>query len=712
MSTNKRPADDLIDAIFQDAKKIFVGEKDLTAILGDEAQIKESIQGSLQEWSGISSTEDKKKIVLNQLKSNAIDAATQMIREMDATNRELEETNRELEETNRELEQNQRESAATIRKLGAKNRKLGATNRKLGKATVRKVLSLNQEELDQYKLQCMGNLTSNINTSHDAAECTTKEFPILPKVVPDNRLNSFKAEPSSLMPKLLAIGEKSPLYWNEYDVHNLVQAAIEDAVLVLNRLFEPKTGDARIVLAVRREARLDSNLLDHSVVFDKISNIPVFEVETKKPVHKTLDLADEKMKSVHGQIFDQLAEMKAFGHPNPIAALTTFDETRIVWIQTNSINKVLEEAETSNINDFIKKVLQNFGKNTTKDPNLTPSPIKLKPAKGQGNRRTQRDTGITFKPAQRQIFMSTQRLALKEMVDALAKAILCGMVNFHKMENSIEKLRDGTELGGRPALRVMPNKDEWGGSSKKENEGALSWGNIEEGMVRESPDSSNCKAPFYILDFLGAGSTSRAYRAIDANGRECVLKFYVRRYDNNMLLSPKQFGEDGLKAVEEEVANYHKIYPEIKHLVSAIKVKDIHCVVHPFFIHTTDRSAEVLEEIGQCLDDHFKETPLGFWDDDIAWRHVGRYDDKVYLFDLADLKPPREEGWETYKTRHIEELRRRAAGATEAGATESGATEAGAAEAGAAEAGATEAGSDYLSVKTEGSLEERAAQQP
>jgi hypothetical protein len=201
-------------------------------------------------------------------------------------------------------------------------------------------------------------------------------------------------------------------------------------------------------------------------------------------------------------------------------------------------------------------------------------------------------------------------------------------------------------------------------------------------------NSSNFNTPFYILDFLGAGSTSRAYRAIDANGRECVLKFYVRRYDNNEFLSPKQFRKAGLKAVEEEVANYHKIYPDIKHLVSAIKVKDIHCVVHPFFIHTTDRSAEVLEEIGQCLDDNFKEKPLGFGDDDIAWRHVGRYNGKVYLFDLADLQP-KQEAWETYRTSHIDKLRTRIAGATEAGATEA----------------ATEAGSDYLSVETEGSLE-------
>ena len=167
-----------------------------------------------------------------------------------------------------------------------------------------------------------------------------------------------------------------------------------------------------------------------------------------------------------------------------------------------------------------------------------------------------------------------------------------------------------------------------------------------------------------------------------------MLKFYVRRYDNNEFLSPKQFRKAGLNAVEEEVANYHKIYPDIKHLVCYIKVKDIHCVVHPFFEHT-DRSEEVLEEIGQCLSDQFKGKQVVFGVDDIAWRHVDRYNGKVYLFDLADMQP-KQEAWETYRTSHIDKLRTRIAGATEAEATE---------------AGAAEAGSDYLSVKTEGSLE-------
>jgi hypothetical protein len=127
-------------------------------------------------------------------------------------------------------------------------------------------------------------------------------------------------------------------YANEHNVHCFVHDALRDAIRIGN-LSMPAPLERNAQLSARREGSLFSNKLDHSVVFDAISGDPLFAVETKKPV--TVPLSGEKR--VIGQVFDQLATMKAFGHPNPFGAVTTFDSTHIVWIKTGTSAKVVEQ---------------------------------------------------------------------------------------------------------------------------------------------------------------------------------------------------------------------------------------------------------------------------------------------------------------------------------------------------------------------------------
>jgi hypothetical protein len=91
----------------------------------------------------------------------------------------------------------------------------------------------------------------------------------------------------------------------------------------LQKVF-PEAGK-RPKLEIRKEAGLFTNRIDHSVVYDAISGSPILIVEVKKP-------ADQVAETVAGQLMDYLLAMRAFGHPNPFAVLTTFEKTDLGWV--------------------------------------------------------------------------------------------------------------------------------------------------------------------------------------------------------------------------------------------------------------------------------------------------------------------------------------------------------------------------------------------
>jgi hypothetical protein len=88
------------------------------------------------------------------------------------------------------------------------------------------------------------------------------------------------------------------------------------------------------------------------VVFDVVSGAPVFYVETKT-------VWDKLTKGVFRQMYDQLCEMQAKGHPNPFGALTCFDGTHILWLDNDSSKCVLDNlAEEGYGTDRLERIVR------------------------------------------------------------------------------------------------------------------------------------------------------------------------------------------------------------------------------------------------------------------------------------------------------------------------------------------------------------------
>jgi hypothetical protein len=171
----------------------------------------------------------------------------------------------------------------------------------------------------------------------------------------------------------------------------------------------------------------------------------------------------------------------------------------------------------------------------------------------------------------------------------------------------------------------------------------------------------NNKKPneYYLIDVVGSGSTSRAFRAVTSKGGECVIKMYVRKYEENVPLSKKVFDERGKAAVKREVDCYHQIYGEdLRSLVWHQKLNGHHCVILPYFEPVAaEKRSDHLTEVGAVLTWFFKQHSYQYMESDVRWQHVGKREGKIYLFDLADLEDCTEDVYEKYVETHVKLLK-------------------------------------------------------
>ena len=519
------------------------------------------------------------------------------------------------------------EALAKIKEeLAKKTEALAKIKEELAKKTICGALRLDTVYSDKCQLVCHVNDTSH-RGSHTFVPSDDRQFHI--HQVPFTEANT---RASQLMAKIESCDFS---YINEYDVQGWTHAALGDAVTICNTLLSTLgSTDGSIELHLRRESHLDSNLLDHAVVYEVMSGLPIFELETKKPVKELLN--DNSLGVVKGQVHTQLSAMTAFGHPNPFGAITTFNETRIVWIENDHTRRVLCQHR-GGLEDLVGAV-----------QGISPTQSTF--------RRSQRVTsnaGYTFDESSRSLAMS-QALKMHEMIPAFVNGILCALVGFHKTKAALVELKKGYLLNKR-VIR-MDGKT------------------LVPGMLNITCSGNPAQAPslagrlageshtFFLTEFLGSGLTSKAFRAVTENGDECVVKSFVRRYnDNHQLIPTKEFQNMAKEFVKREVRNFHIVYPELQNNGFWCKLKnDLFCVVHPFFQHIQHRTTEHARKVREHLKQRFTAKNLMFKHTDRAWRHVGTLHEKIFLFDLADIesfdKGSSDEDKETYLNQHYQHL--------------------------------------------------------
>mmetsp|Transcript_13819 Transcript_13819/g.26021 ORF Transcript_13819/g.26021 Transcript_13819/m.26021 type:complete len:595 (-) Transcript_13819:292-2076(-) len=437
------------------------------------------------------------------------------------------------------------------------------------------------------------------------------------------------------------------MYQKEYDVQFIVQHALEDAVeicnMIINRKLDALNRPTPSRLCVYCESSLFSNVVDHAVVIDTLSGAPVFIVETKRKWNQTQCKQKNSGRTgitnhvaasetsptsppsrIWEQIYDQLSEMHAKGHPNPFGALTCFDETYITCLDTTACKEVLEILSTtgyedSRLDQIVSNLVQTIATISTPDhrENVDTS-----------------STGSTTKPEFHEnedchVWHSVC-FAPENMIAAFVSGIFCSLDGFQIRHYGIKSIEVGQQI--TVGALDMSEKSRF-------------WGTLQ--TIYQGPKKLKGRiGPLYLVDHLGIGSTSKVYHALTLNGHECVVKIYVMRKDEdkNCILSEEEFMKNAKAAVKREYQAYKDIYgKELEGYVRMMKLNGLHCLILPYFKHVDKRQRKSLlsSTIRQRLKlfhNRRKNKFCAFHKSDQLWRHIGWFNGKLYLFDLGDLE--------------------------------------------------------------------------
>jgi hypothetical protein len=493
-----------------------------------------------------------------------------------------------------------------------------------------------------------------------------------------NLLGGLELEKSiSMLRAQIKKSKEELMYWNEFDVQDVIQNALQDAVDVCNRIIvkilDPSSpADQKtqppIDLRVRRESSLFSSIVDHAVVFELLSGAPVFTVETKKTFLSTsssspADSSSMPTGAVIGQVYDQLKEMHAKGHPNPFGALTCFNETYIICLGNYACLDVLDNLVYKNYPQTrLEQIVSNLvclpcpasppnhiqhdasiTNNAITSFQMTQSPLQemnnaafwnvnQENASAKGGVVTPPKQG--FKKHSDRKCLRSKCYAPESLVTAFVSAILCSLDGYQK-----PRAINTFEIGQAIQLEALCMNDD-----------SYSWGMLKTTCRGPMNRTSCCCNELYLVDHLGTGATSKVYRALTEDGFDCVVKMYVQRLgDKKEQLKQKDFEEKSEAAITRELNAYRNIYgDELKEYVWTRKLNGLNCLIHPYFKHVEKSERRELKCLISKRLNLFlskdKDKFYAFDESDQLWRHIGWFKNKLYLFDLGDLQecPPHE----------------------------------------------------------------------
>lgn len=574
------------------------------------------------------------------------------------------------------------------------------------------LLSLGEGKL---KLQNKGIDLSHTNNNHTEAT-VEKEVDIqLPKLEDEDV--AACAAPSALLCEFVDFSEsiqvqeirfKKQEQGNEGDVCAFVRAAVNDAIALFQHLHYKKFMEKELTeidMSVQRS--LLSCRPDIIDVYTHVHDIPILSIIFKKPLLRS-HLTDER--KALGQVFDQSEVVQAFYGPGSgLCVLSTYNESIICWPSESNIGGELLQptaavAETTVLPAAVggssQGLTQSRPRMTTPKPTshgyipATVPPVSESPPEESNS---PEGSNGTFTLGQERKLSCSQPFKPNCLVHLLYTAIMHAYKKRSTIKREIWNLEKNKLYCFPKALRLV-DQEKFSKSDKARVETKYEWGRLEFQLgqpiigIQPDPDagehskmSKTMHDPeknmvFYVIGILGDGATSRVFHAVDSNGEQVAIKLYIKREDNANIeseddesddnektestMSKNEFDKIAKDAAMREANQLTEQYAVLEGKVStATFFEKMHAVVMPVFTPVEkDHRMEALEPIRRVLQE-LAGRGFKYADDDICWRHVGRYKDKegkehYVLFDLADLEEISDPSEHTIEN-HIDELKKR-----------------------------------------------------
>ena len=474
----------------------------------------------------------------------------------------------------------------------------------------------------------------------------------IPENTPSGLLGKFVRAPDE-------VGEPLRMpYATEADVSSFIMAALEDAV-TLATLATKRT------LRIRHEYSLFKDRPDHLVVMDAASHDPVLALEDKKPFNGDVSAI------VEGQVFDYMMEMRVLGLQSPYVILSSFERS---WLYCGGEEGERGAAEQQD--SRLDGLLDQFScQETMQHQNLTQSPPKLVPEsnleekynfakKGVADPSTdncwvQASEESVFTPLPKREVVRSQDFKSSELICLLYTALLCSLSQ-NPSSPKKEMTDHAASLNKRfTALMVNQSKYWWGKLHWTRSGIQVKVKDDVRSSKRRTAYKTYDQSAFFAFRILGRGETSKVFQAFDSMGCQVVIKMYLKTWsgdesESDKKLNTKQVKEKAKKqgedACKREMENLRAMYDMTEKEVYCIELMGFPCVIMPLFLplKAVERRHK-LDDIENCLL-KLHERKLKYLDCDLRWRHIGKWNDKIIMFDLADLESEENQNKEVVKT--------------------------------------------------------------
>ncbi len=492
-------------------------------------------------------------------------------------------------------------------------------------------------------IQNKGTPTSHLSTSHPDTSAKLKNISLhkVSDIIASDKWGQIKVWLSNRRSELMLRCDKAREVDNalvietEADVKHYVQLALNDAVDICQKIISI-TGNKQneATLQTRQERSVFSNRLDHTVVIDMRSKLPIIAVETKKYFDKAIEKGTPN--SVFGQSYDQLIAMNAKGHPSPFAVICCFQYTYITWLDSKEHLTVLASHERKDINRLQEIVGRMPKKESTTSTPSPPTAIAVTTSRSRSR------AGFKKTSKYKWPFVRSKSCFQSEhLVNVFVNVIFCALDATFTPRSYMDFDLQSIELNENKnieidVIQVKEKTYEWG-KLKAEFKGPFHC------------QQESVKKDLFLVDYIGSGSTSVVYRALTMDGYDCVVKFLVISEEEDDIVKTDEhiakgeslhmINKNSKLKVLQEVEAYKSVYgAELDGYVWSQTLNNLDCVIMPFFKPIEkNRYEEVLSEVTNRLN-LFKNAQLVHDESDQRWRHVGSFDKKIYLFDLGNLK--------------------------------------------------------------------------
>ena len=476
------------------------------------------------------------------------------------------------------------------------------------------------------------------SSSHLTVNATQQEFHIttiteeIPTLLADTTFaEELRKRSSAFVP------QANKVSFCEADTQAVVHSILQDAVGICNLLLGITKESSS--LYIRREANMISNRPDHSAVYLASREVPVVTIEDKFEEDAITN------PRVQGQKFDQLLESVLLTNRcTAIGAITTVKKTCFAWIggeasKLAQTENLLSEANLRKIKESLPS-LEASSSPSTPDPKTVmrhPNPSNVTIEMEHLPPNTRPEKRRRGNKAIRALYVS-QEIKAESILHAFCNLIIAGLL-LHNPENNVYSLPEGDhEIDFQtcvvlcynvfPTQVTPPMIDEL----KTKINGRLT--NTTFGMMRF------CK--FYLVGRLSVGPTFNVFRAVTGDGYECVVKMYIKEYDESGR-KIREFEKNGQKAVKDEKEIYHKLYPNLCSYVWTVKLSGRHCLILPFFYEIADNDRNTcIAQIGQVYETKMLAKGYMYNKENVRWRHVGIFQNasnegEVVLYGLRHL---------------------------------------------------------------------------